>query len=229
MISKQELHKRVEKVACNNGWKGPVLLGLIDNKIEKLVDNKEDFLYVDHSYFMRGWDRENFRLTRGWIHQTSIHPRPDDRMKKFGVKIEPWRKTGEKIVIIPPTEFQKKLGCYHWTENTEKRLKEITDRPVVVKYEKGGFAEFVKDAWAVVTWTSVAGIEAAFLGIPVFSTDRCPSYPVNSGPLEKIETPEYPDGRYELACSLAYASWNLSEIKNIAYRDYDYSLRNDLP
>jgi len=149
-------------------------------------------------------------------------------MKMFGVKIEPWRKTGSKIVVIPPTEFQKQLGCYHWTEETENRLREITDRPVVVKHEKGNFAEFISDAWAVVTWASVAGIEAAFLGVPVFSTDKCPSYPVNAGPLEKIETPQYPENRHELACSLAYASWNLSEIKKIAYKDYDYSLRNDL-
>lgn len=227
-ISKNRLHDLVSKKALGRGWRHPVMLGLMDREIFKLLENNKDFLYVDHSYFNRGWNKENFRLTRRWVHLTEVKPRNDDRLKKFEVAIHPWRKKGNKIVVIPPTDFQKPLGCYHWTENTEKRLKEITDRPIVVKYEKGGFKHFIDDAWAVVTWASVAGVEAALLGVPVFSTDKCPSFPVSSGPIENIETPIYPENRHEWACSLAYASWHISEMGKIDFQDYDYSIRNDV-
>ena len=218
----------VADAANHNGWKAPVLLGLRENNIIKMIERVDDFLYVDHSYFMRGWNRENFRITRGWCHMTKVVKRPDDRMKKFDVQIEPWRKTGSKVVVIPPTEWQWPLGCYHWTENTASMLKQITDRPIVVKNDKGNLRDFLNDAWAVVTWASVAGVEAALMGIPVFASDRCPSFPVSAGPLENIETPHYAENRHEWACSLAYASWNSSELGKIQYKDYDYQVRDNV-
>jgi hypothetical protein len=66
------------------------------------------------------------------------------------------------------------------------------------------------------------------MGVPVFVGERDPALPVSSGPLEKIESPEFPE-RHEWACSLAYASWNSQEIGQVDWIDYDYSLRDDLP
>lgn len=228
MASKVGLHSRVARCASENGWSGPVVFGLDNSEISRFVRDGSDFLYWDHSYFRRGWDKENFRLTRRWVHLTEIKPRPDDRMKKFGVTIEPWRRRGEKVVVIPPTDFQRRLGCYHWTDKTVERLASITDRPVVVKKEKGRLMEFLEDAWAVVTWGSVAGVEAALMGVPVFAEPTCPAYPVSAGPLEQIETPEYSERRHEWACSLAYASWNINELGKMRFKDYDYSLRDNL-
>jgi hypothetical protein len=229
-MGKTTIRDEVERHAKRRGWNHSVVLGLTGHKIE-MVKGK-DYLYVDHSYFKRGWEHGHFRLTRNWVHQTVIKPRPDDRMKKFGVQLEPWRKTGERVVIIPPTEFQQAaFKCGGWTENTEKRLAEITDRPVAVKWEKYGkpLPAFLADAWAVVTWGSVAGVEAALMGIPVFAEPTCPAYPVSAGDLEQIETPSYAENRHEWACSLAYASWHTSEFSRIEYADYDYQIRHDLP
>jgi hypothetical protein len=224
------IRDEVERHAKQRGWKAPVVLGLMGGKGGRPSQYRgSDYLYVDHSYFKRGWEHGHFRLTRGWVHQTAIRQRPDDRMKKFGVKVEPWRKTGHRIVVIPPTPHQAaELKCDNWTTRTEKRLKEVTERPVVVKWEKGGLREFLADAWAVVTWGSVAGVEAALMGVPVFADQTCPAFPVSAGTLEQIETPTYAENRHEWACSLAYASWHTSEFKQIEFNDYDYSIRNDL-
>ena len=190
----------------------------------------KDYLYVDHAYFHRGWGNRNFRLIRRNQHLTHVLDRPDDRLKKFGVEIQPWRKDGRTVLVIPNSWAQmERFGEKEWLAQTLERLKRLTDRTVIVKRKKDGpFQEYLRDAWAVVTWGSVAGMEAALAGVPVFSTDRCPSWPVNAGPLEQIESPEYPE-RHAWACSLAYASWNLGELSLINLKDYNYAYRDDLP
>lgn len=226
MLGKEAIRSEVERKARQRGWKHPVILGLMGHT---KPTPGTDYLYVDHSYFKRGWAHGHFRLTRNWVHLTSVKPRPDDRLKKFGVQIEPWRKTGTRVVIIPPTEFQKSaLKTGDWEKEAEARLKTVTDRPIVIKWEKGALREFLADAWAVVTWGSVAGVEAALMGVPVFAEPTSPAYPVSAGTWEKIESPEYPE-RHEWACSLAYASWHISEFGKIEYADYDYQIRHDLP
>lgn len=224
-INKSQLKDSLEIIARRQGYEGEIHLGIVANKVPELVRDGKDFVYADHAYFKRGWDKGHFRVCRNWIHQTSIFKRPDDRLKKWGVTIESWRKTGGKVVVIPPTAFQKTLGCEGWLKETTARLKQATGRQIDVKWEKGGLREYLADAWAVVTWASVAGVEAALMGVPVFAGEKCPALPVSAGPLEKIETPEYPDNRHEWACSLTYATWSWDEVQNINFKDYWYDMR----
>ena len=70
-------------------------------------------------------------------------------------------------------------------------------------------------------------MEAALMGVPVFSTNLCCSWPVNAGSLEAIETPGYPE-RHGWASSLAYATWHADELSRIEFRDYQYSLREEV-
>lgn len=206
-----------------------VVAGLTNGLAKQYVNEKQDFVYLDHSYFKRGWSKGHFRALRSEFHQTKTVKRSDDRLKRFGVEIEPWRKTGRRIVVIPPSPFYVAIWpeLQSWTGQIQHRIAQHTDRPIVVKDEKGGLREFLSDAWALVSCLSVAGMEAALMGVPVFSTPRCCSWPI-SDPIEKIETPTYPD-RHEWACSLAYASWHVDEIDTINWLDYAYALCDDMP
>ena len=224
-IGKGPIRGMIDAVARKQGYEGYLHLGLVGNNIVNLVKAGGEFVYVDHAYFKRGWEKGHFRVCRNELHQTKIFSRPDDRMKKWGVNVEPWRKKGNKVVIIPPSPFQNYIAEMNWAEKTEKRLKEITSRPTVIKWEKGGLREYLADAWAVVTWASVAGVEAALMGVPVFAGERCPALPVSAGPLEKIETPEYAENRHEWACSLSYATWSWDEVEKINFKDYWYDMR----
>lgn len=190
------------------------------------LNGRKEWVYFDHSYFCRGWEKGNFRAVRNGLHLTELLDRPDDRLSRFKVEIEPWRRTGLEVVIIPPSAAQVNVyGCSDWLMRMQARLPEITDRPVVTKYGKENkLREFCSDAWAVVTYASVAGVEAALMGIPVFSTERCPSWPVNAGQIEDIETPEYSDARREWACSLSYASWNVEDMHKTKWTDYRYEV-----
>lgn len=224
-IGKGPIRVLIEAIARKQGYEGYIHLGIVGNEIIERAKSGKEFVYIDHAYFKRGWEKGNFRVCRNWVHQTQIFKRPDDRFKKWDVKIEPWRKTGSKVVIIPPTVHQKPMAVPGWVEATEATIKQNTQRPVVIKWEKGGLREYLQDAWAVVTWGSVAGVEAALMGVPVFAGEKCPAHPVTAGPLEKIETPEYAENRHEWACSLAYASWNWEEVERINFKDYWYDMR----
>lgn len=206
-----------------------VIMGNVSSMLSTWVRDGSDFYYLDHAYFKRGWSTNNFRCIRRGLHLTKVNKRPDDRLKKFDVQIEPWRKErGSKIVMIPTYMTHEAIypGLARWMDDTKKRIGELTDRPVVVKREKGGLRQYLEDAWCVVASGSVAAVEAALMGVPVFCSKLDPAYPV-SNPLEKIENPDYPE-RFDWACSLAYAQWNAEEIDRVNWIDYDYALCNDL-
>lgn len=199
--------------------------GLLDGVARALRGRGKEWIYFDHSYFKRGWANGNFRVIRNGFHLTEILDRSDDRLKKFGVEIEPWRKTGREIVIIPPSQAQTAMfENPSWLCDIEAKLARITDRPVTCKSSKQTpLRDYLSDAWAVVTFASVAGVEAALMGVPVFSTDQCPSWPI-SGSLDNIESPNYADNRREWASSLCYASWNWEEMPQIKWDDYRYEM-----
>lgn len=188
-----------------------------------------DYLYIDHAYFRHQSDYRHVRLTRGWVHQIEVGKFPDDRLHRYGVTIEPWRKAGMSVVVIPPSGHQQScFGLSDWLENTVNDIKRATDRPVLVKYNKEvPLRRAISNAWAVVTWASVAGVEAALMGVPVFSTPNCPSWPVSAGPLSAIDSPEYKE-RHDWACSLAYSTWHFSELPSIDLDNYRHARRHDL-
>lgn len=225
--NRKELPVFAEQIAQRHGGKMPPgAFGILNGYAKRYLDDGDDFVYFDHAYFKRGWQESNFRAIRNGLHLTKMLDRPKDRLDKWGVKIEPWRKSGTEIVIIPPSDAQKAVyGCDDWLIGIEAKLAEITDRPVTCKASKNSaLRDFLVDAWAVVTFASVAGVEAALMGVPVFSTERCPSWPICAGPLERIDTPEYSDARAEWAASLTYATWNWDEMERVRWEDYNYEI-----
>ncbi len=197
--------------------------GLTDPELPRYVQERRDFLYVDNPYFNRSAQRSSFRLIRGNVHLTQLLDRPRDRADKFKVQLQPWRKSGESVVVIPPSPHYKTIfGAHDWLDATVTRLLQITGREIRVKYNKKiPLAQYLQNTHALVTFGSVAGIEAAIMGIPVFAGPICPSLPITAGPLERIDSPIYPD-RQPWINSLAYASWTMDEFAKINKTDYDY-------
>jgi hypothetical protein len=199
-------------------------LGGISHDLMLAIKNKTDFLYLDNSYFARGARSTNFRLIRGGLHLTTTLDRPADRRAKWNPTTCEYTRGGRHVLVIPPSPyFVQFYDAGSWLQDTTKQLSLVTDRPVVVKHDKKipPLAECLSDAWAVVTFASVAGVEAAISGIPVFAGEHCPAYPVTAGTLADIESPKYPD-REPWLNSLSYATWNLQEIDNINLEDYRY-------
>jgi hypothetical protein len=192
----------------------PVFFGFDElEAIKRLQQRAEPFLYVDHAYFDRGYERGNFRAALSTIHQTHVYDLPDDRRKKFGVKLAPWRE-GNRIVFIPgpknPLAFHDDSG---WNDKAIDRLVELTDREIYVKDQKTkGLGDSIHKCWALVSHSSVAAVEAAMAGVPVICPPTSPAWPVGA-PLERIESPVRPD-RDAWVNTLTYSQFSLDELRS---------------
>lgn len=205
-----------------------VIVGMQDGRYEQALKDGSDFLYADHSYFDRGWLKGHFRLVRNGIHLTRIVKNNHvDRLAKFGVVLQPFKgKRGPKIGFLRTSKTNLSM---HKLQDTEEELIEkirnSTDREIVFRSKmdnpKSGvgppLSEFLADCHAAVSVSTVAAVEAAVMGYPVFSTPHCPSWPIHAG--DDIENPIIHD-RYDWANSLASASWHWTEAEFINYLRY---------
>lgn len=186
------------------------------DEIDKLMELKkagEPFIFMDHAYFKRGYHYENYRAIWCDIHQRKILDVPDDRKELFKIsgKLREW-KQGEKVIVIPiPPNPERFYEAYEWTEKTVQKLKTLTDREIFIKKKAdGNLREHLLGAWGVVSHSSVAGVEAATWGVPVFGPDTSPAFHMGQE-IEKIESPIFPD-RDKWVASLTYSQFHISEI-----------------
>lgn len=179
----------------------------------KLRERKEPFVFMDHAYFERGYERQNFRVLLSSVHQTDVIPHlPSDRVPPM----EPWReKRGSKVYVIPVApNLATWHDSHHWTTDTVAELRKHTDREIVVKPKNGTpLRDLLSSAWAVVSHSSVAGVEAAQHGVPVFGPSSSPAFYVGNQFLDKIETPSF-SHRDEWLKTLSYSQFSLSEIRS---------------
>ena len=170
------------------------------------------------------------RIEKNEMQQNRILDVTDDRWREL-CKFNPaltyrgWKKPGSKILLIMSTD--KPFEYYghdreKWIEKTIKTIKKHTDREIVVR-EKTGRAERTNntiyealdnDIYALVTYNSIAAVEAIQYGIPAFSMAPTAASTVSSTNLSLIETPPRPheDVIYKWLSSLAYGQFSLSEI-----------------
>lgn len=194
----------------------------MDQDLRGHIETGADFLYFDHGY----WKREKyFRCIVGATHLTRLLDRPADRWMPL---LAPVRRGGKHIVVIPPSDIVVNVfRAQFWLERTLQRLAEVTDRPVVVKGKDGRtMRDACTGAHAVVTFGSVAGVEAAILGYPVFAGPICPTRPISAGDLSAIECPAEVD-REPWLRSLSYAQWKMEEIEKLNLKEYDYGARSN--
>lgn len=218
----------------------PVLLRGITNKvIKRCLAQRRDFYYMDSGYM---GNRPYARNPSGWkwyhrivpndLQHDVIIPRPDDRWKKLGLSLAPWRRSGRTVLVVAPDgKACKFYGTTpeQWIENTLSTVKAASDRPVLVRERvadpgtrtrdsRSSFASVLaSDVFAVVTFNSVAAVESIMAGIPVFvNAPANAARPVANLDLAKIDTPWYPDRDlvYAWACHLAYGQVHIDEMKS---------------
>ena len=171
------------------------------------------------------------RIEKNNMQQNRIMDVPSDRWDKLcefnpELKYNGWRKNpGSKILLIMSTD--KPFDFYgddrqQWIENTVATLKAHTDREIVVR-EKSGRSERTNDSiydalnddvWALVTYNSIAAVEAIQFGIPAFSLAPTAASTVSSTDLTQIENPPKPDEELiqRWLWSIAYGQFSLTEL-----------------
>jgi hypothetical protein len=171
------------------------------------------WFYGDHAYFGR---RQFFRVTRnGFQHDASGVGDPR-RFEQFGIPVRRWR-AGSHILLCPnsPAHFERAgTTADAWIADTAATLRQHTDREIRVRWKNSGgeLETELREAHAVVVFTSVSGVIAALHGVACFATAPCASLAFGSSDLSRIENPARPENRFEMACALAANQWTLHEM-----------------
>lgn len=188
------------------------------------------YLFVDRAYFAGGPKTNRLRVCRNQYQKNEIEPlSPRDldhyllRARALGIELEPWRKSGDHILLVPPSaEICELFGLGDWKAKTLERLKRSSDRPidVSVKGDPRPLAERFERCHCVVTWSSNVAVEAIVAGVPAIVGPESAARPL-AGKLEELErvvayppTP-YPDELREAwVASLQRGQFELGEIAN---------------
>tara|TARA_B100000965_G_C19489388_1_gene712297 strand:+ start:51 stop:893 length:843 start_codon:yes stop_codon:yes gene_type:complete len=208
-------------------------------EIWKCWDVGRPFYYIDNGYMGNLEKRKlYYRVVKNNIQH--FKPRLDMQPDRYYelCRFAPYmqyngRKPKENqngaILIVTPSD--KPCAFYNvdkntWLQQTIDELKQHTDRPIMVR-EKGLRPDRIRDKsvagqcakdqiYAVVTYQSMAALEAIHYGIPAFATaPTCVETVVNKD-LSQIENPTYPEkGHFEKILHwLAYCQYTLHEMAN---------------
>lgn len=199
------------------------------------------YWYIDNGYFLPGKRESNFfRITRNALqHDGCGEPAARERWTRLKLPIKPWRKSGAHIVVCPPGRlFGATFGfdADDWLRVTIKTLRKYTDRELRVRAKvtwndaKGAdvlslagkiktsvptpLADDLSGAWALVTHSSNAAVEALLAGVPVFATEPCGASAMGLVDLTKIESPRTDGNREHWAAVLASNQWSLAEMRS---------------
>jgi hypothetical protein len=191
--------------------------GSQEDKLRECWKGGLPFFHLDHAYFKRGYrnppDYGRFRANYCHFHQTRlIKNLPPERANPLRKRLQAWKKDGANvIVIIPSDRISGFLGEREWAKRMALELKRHTDRSIVVKEKGPGLGDYLANAWAVVSLTSVAEVEAVMAGVPVFVGPHSPACQVGSAWIEEIERPQYPD-REDWLRTLSYSQFDTDEM-----------------
>lgn len=180
------------------------------------------YWHLDHGYFNSGHFEGYYRVTKNGQQYIKSGEYSSDRWDKQNIELQPWKKEGSHIVLCPLSRHVAHylgIDSHKWLKETEAKLKENTDREIVIKPKDDvmSLEQVLHGAHAIVAYNSNALVDAIILGIPGFSTapfTALPSstYPLGNTSLDNIENPEYRD-REQWVYNLAYQQFTLNEMR----------------
>lgn len=201
-------------------------------------------IYIDLGYWKRNWNGDRYGFHRFSIndrHPTAYFQQakhPPDRANAIGIRIEPWRKGGEHILLCGMSQKCAEFEGYkfeQWERDAVKKIRAVTDRPIWYRpkpNKHGAYApidgttfrpsrrlsditDALTDAWAIVSHHSNAGIDAIVHGVPCFSEEGV-AVPMGLSDLISIEQRHYPtdDERRAWVNDVAYCQFNRQEMRD---------------
>jgi hypothetical protein len=261
-ILNEDLSWKLSDVAVLQGFitnhgskanKAPHLLlrkNVFDNQIKHnksvIIADSNLFLYADpgnSKHYLRYSINGVFPTTGNYMWDDPDPSRWESISRNLNLKLKPWRKEGHHILICCQRNGGWSMGeldVVTWLHHTIKRIRSVSDRPIVVRGHPGDrkAKDYLKtkfkhvgvrvstnehilqdfaNCWAVVTYNSSPGVAAAIEGIPVFITDPTPevsqAYDIGNTKLKNIEKPRLAD-RQQWIEKISMCHWNFEEIKS---------------
>ncbi len=190
--------------------------------MRQILSGRLDYVFWDRAYVGGGTQSDRLRLTYNGYQKVVVDKgRSLARFEAFGGRLQPWRKGGSHLLLVPPGEAIQDLLCGRsWLDRTLAALRQATNRPIRISH-KGDpvpLEERLRDCHAVVTYTSNVAVEAICAGVPAFTAWLAAAGPV-AGAIDHvhrpdcIEQPPQPD-REAWAASLAWGQFTTGEIRS---------------
>lgn len=190
------------------------------NVIPKAIKANRPFWQIDNGYWRSRKVCEDcyYRLSYRSLLATFWPDAPRERGTPMRNALRPWRKNGKHIVIaLPSLTFGQSMGIDTgpWIASISARVRAVTDRRIIIREKKESrpISDDLANAWALVTHSSNACVDAMLAGIPAFVEPTAPTAPLGNLDLAKIETPELAD-RDALVASMMSQSFLLSEMQS---------------
>lgn len=196
--------------------------------MHQCLSQGRNFYYIDTGYFGNGKRKHYHRVTLNamqWL--GPIEDRPPDRLELTGVAPKICT-PGSKILLAPPSQKAMSywdLDLDQWIATTIATIQQHTDRPIVVRTKPPRTQRATVDTMemalqddvhALVTFNSIAAVEALILGKPVFVMGPNAAHLLANHDLSQIENPFCPDldQVYALLRCLAYHQFTTSEMSS---------------
>ena len=184
------------------------------------------FYYIDNGYVGNGQAKTYFRIIKDHVHDVRpIIERPADRLSRCHYRLKP-KSTGSKILIAPPS--QKSLSLWNmdpekWITETVEQLRQHTDRPIEIRLKRPRAERLAEntmeealddDVYCLVTYNSVAAVEAVMLGKPAITLGPNAAAVVANTQIENVENLFFPDDdlRHMWLRHLSYSQFTFAEM-----------------
>ena len=214
-----------------------VLRGILKHKImQQCWKDGREFWYMDSGYLGNNRGPQNpmghknyHRIVKNNLQHEQIRARPADRFEALGLKMQD-RRHGSRIILAAPDDKPCRfygIDRAQWVQDTVSEIRKHTDRVIVVRERaprrqdrviQDPLSEVLRDdVHALVTFNSIAAVEAILAGVPAFVLSPVhAAAPVGDRDLAKIETPFWApaDQRHEWLCHLAYCQYTVKELQD---------------
>ena len=185
---------------------------------------------IDTGYLGNGHLKHYHRISKGAYQNIEpILDRPSDRLDKIKYKINKRKTLGSRILVCPPS--QKVMSIYgltvdDWLASTTAEIKKHSNREIVIRVKDQNRKSrivndpiqvaFDDDIFCVVTYNSIAALEAVMHGLPAFTLGPNAAEPLCNTNLVDIESPFFPnkDEVEHVLRHLSYCQFTEAEYKD---------------
>lgn len=209
----------------------PVLIRNIINNEESIRSRilaDREFWFTDAGYtnFIASKGKPWHRLCRNHIHQNLSHLNfPADRLRLLESMPQPWRTTGNKILVVESSDHHHQLlgeDRHVWRDHITNELAKHTDRPV--EYRAKNMDRKTRDSvydllmssneyYCVISDSSAAAIEAVWAGVPIITLNKHVTTPIARTQVSDIND-LYRGPVGDWLCALTYSQFNKKEMQN---------------
>jgi len=192
-------------------------------------NNSRPFYAIDTGYFGNGKKKVVHRVTKDALQYLGpIYERDPSRAKQFGYKFRKFT-PGSKILIVPPSNKVMDLfgqpAPEDWVKQVNAEIRKYTDRPIEIRLKpnrtervtnKTIQAALAEDVHCLVTFNSIAAVEALMEGKPAIVLGQNAASVICETSLENIDNPKIPDQDTMDAyiANLAYQQFTVNELRS---------------